>query len=717
MLKKNPQTTQVDGEHIFPASKLTPLAVQWKQLNAAGRHKEAMLVLEQIVVGSTAMFERLAQFEDFHYTVDLPILVSAAQEKVIKWLAKWNPKKGKLFSWFSAHADTLILLDDGSMRRIADLVAERYSGKVICWNTETSQFERQRVTDWSKEPSRRKDFRKLVITQPKGYSRPVYLTYEHKVWTQTGYKAVDALTPSDTLYLDTPRLTQAGKDALIGLYLGDGSVLNNEFRVTHGKKQRFYNEWLKRKYRGHIYECGNKGWNKFVGKMMDHTGETVFYVNAHELWADYSCLAHPKRINEWVTSRITPLSLAVWYMDDGSYSAELQIATLATMGFTDQERASLQEALRRDHGLVVNIHKNKGLYVARESLPRFFSAIAPHVLREFDYKLPTAYRTVPKIDADFVEDSVELLQHKSKVSAGEPCWEVHKRFKARKGKADDRADEQPGAQKWYGPTTESFNWKYDLTVEGCHNFFAGRRKLLISNSKCSKNAFRSELVKVNQYRKRYHVTGDNLEKFYGADDHEVDKHDAAADVRSRLDDLACRWGDPQEIGAIRFLTLCIIEDDHDKQAAIRSAAYAYGISFELAKFFYNWSVVNLRHAFYERAYVPFTEHDLMLAAESYTFWPEFVNIVGIDKAKECCAKLGGQRIKIPTLQYFAKLRENHMLARDVERSSLDPDAVAEAAKKHKKTPRMAQEVFHEMVEQLDPRRYGEHSIFHEDSAD
>jgi len=58
-----------------------------------------------------------------------------------------------------------------------------------------------------------------------------------------------------------------------------------------------------------------------------------------------------------------------------------------------------------------------------------------------------------------------------------------------------------------------------------------------------------------------------------------------------------------------------------------------------------------------------------------------------------------------------------MLARDVERSDLDPEAVAEAARKHKKTPRTAQEVFTEMVEQIDPRRYGEHSIFHEDSPD
>ncbi len=334
MPKRNPQ--QAEGEHIFPASQLTPLAIQWKQLSSAGRHKEAMLVLEQIVEGSTAMFERLAQFEDFHYTVNLSVLVSAAQEKVIKWLLKWQPKKGRLFTWFS---------------------------------------------------------------------------------------------------------------------------------------------------------------------------------------------------------------------------------------------------------------------------------------------------------------------------------------------------------------------------------------------KCSKNAFRSELVKENQYRKRYHVTSDNLEKFYGAEDHEIDKNDMAEEVKGKLDELTCRWGDPQEIGAIRFLTLCIIDDDHDKQAAIRSASYAYGISFELAKFFYNWSIVNLRHAFYEKVYVPFTEHDLLMASESYTFWPEVVNIVGIEKAKELSALLGGQRLKIPSLQSIAKLRENYRLARDIERSDLDPDAVAEVARKHKKTARAAQEVYNEMVEQQDPRRYGEHSIFDQDTAE
>jgi len=325
------------SEHIFPASRLTPLAVKWKELSSAGRHKEAMLVLEQIVEGSTAMFERLALYEDFHYTVDLPVLVGAAQEKVVKWLIKWQPKKGRLFSWFS---------------------------------------------------------------------------------------------------------------------------------------------------------------------------------------------------------------------------------------------------------------------------------------------------------------------------------------------------------------------------------------------KCAKNAFRSELVKVNQYRKRFHVTSEHLEKFYGVEDHEVDKHDLAKEFRDRIESMTCRWGDPQEIGAIHYLIECVIDDEeHDKHAAIRSAAYAYGISIELSKFFYSWTLSALRHVMYDKIHMPFTEQDLFIAAESYEHITDLMDIVTWDQLKKIIAVWGGKRLKIPTISNLVKLKENYALYRDVDKSDQDPDAVAEIAKKHKKTPRSAQEIFNEMVDTIDPRRYGEHSIYddHSDS--
>jgi hypothetical protein len=319
-----------EGEHIFPAAQLTPLAVRWKELSAAGRHKEAMFVLEQIVEGSTAMFERLAQFEDFHYTVDLPILVSAAQEKVVKWLQKWQPKKGRLFSWFS---------------------------------------------------------------------------------------------------------------------------------------------------------------------------------------------------------------------------------------------------------------------------------------------------------------------------------------------------------------------------------------------KCAKNAFRSELVKVNQYRKRYHVTSDNLERFYGVEDHAVDKHDIAKEFHDKLKQMTCRWGDPQEIAAIRYLIDCILDDDRDKQGAIRGCCYAYCISLDLSKFFYGWVVSALRHELYDRVHIPFTEQDLFRAAFSYEHVVDLLDYVDWDTCKKIMVRWQGQRIKFPTLVSMIKLRENYAIHRDIDKSDLDPDAVAEVARKRKRTARSAQEIFNEMATVLDPKRTGEYGIY------
>jgi hypothetical protein len=243
-----------------------------------------------------------------------------------------------------------------------------------------------------------------------------------------------------------------------------------------------------------------------------------------------------------------------------------------------------------------------------------------------------------------------------------------------------------------------------------------RGRLFAWFSKCAKNAFRSELVKVNQFRKRYHVTSDSLEKFFGAEDHTVDKHDMAAEVRARLANLTCRWGSPQEIGAIHYLVECIIDEDHDRQAAIKGAAYAFGISMELSKFFYSWALVALRDQMYRKIRVPFTEEDLVRAAMSYT---HFVNLFDLPNTpftwpvhgKYLCAVYGGMRIKIPTIAQISNLVEAKKLFDEIDNGDKDPEAIAEAGQRHGKNARTAQEIYHEMVEVLDPRRSGEYEVY------
>lgn len=243
-------------------------------------------------------------------------------------------------------------------------------------------------------------------------------------------------------------------------------------------------------------------------------------------------------------------------------------------------------------------------------------------------------------------------------------------------------------------------------------------KLFTWFSKCAKHAFLSELVKVNQYRKRFHATSDSLEKFLGAEDHAVDKHDLAAEVRRKLDELTCRWGDPQELGALRYLIECIIdEDNRDRQGAIRGAAYCFGISMDMSKFFYRWSLTALRSAFLDKIRVNFTEQDLFLLSESYTDFADLHDIVPWQYLWQVMVIKGGQRIKIPTITHVIGLKEGYQMWKEIEATPKDPSSIAEVAERHKKTAKSAQQTYEDMCDKLNPRRAGEYSVFHSNDDD
>lgn len=247
--------------------------------------------------------------------------------------------------------------------------------------------------------------------------------------------------------------------------------------------------------------------------------------------------------------------------------------------------------------------------------------------------------------------------------------------------------------------------------------YGGNGKIFSWFSKCAKHAFLSEIVKANQYKKRYHVTGDNLEKYYGTMDHESDKHDLTTEFDRSLKDLFCRWGSPQEIGAIRFLVECFVHDldNHNKQAAIRGAAYAWGISMDMAKFFYSWVLIALRDLHYARIRVPFSEEDLLRHALSYTNFVELYDFMPHDQIKRLIAKMGGQRIKIPTIAQLAKQKEDYETFEAVLDSDKDPETVAEIAKKKKRSPRTAADAYAAMVEATNPNRSGEYAVYGDES--
>ena len=86
---------------------------------------------------------------------------------------------------------------------------------------------------------------------------------------------------------------------------------------------------------------------------------------------------------------LTPLSLAVWFMDDGSKSRDALY--LNTQSFTEKDQRLLLRLLKEQHDLVGNLNRD-GKYTRirlnLESSRTLSRIIEPHVLPMFRYKLP-----------------------------------------------------------------------------------------------------------------------------------------------------------------------------------------------------------------------------------------------------------------------------------------------------------------------------------------
>lgn len=242
-----------------------------------------------------------------------------------------------------------------------------------------------------------------------------------------------------------------------------------------------------------------------------------------------------------------------------------------------------------------------------------------------------------------------------------------------------------------------------------------KRSLFSWLSVCAKNCFLSEVNKTNSYRRRFHVTSDTLEKFYGTEDHATHKIEAAGEARNRLKQIAVRWGAVNEISAVRLAIECLVDEhDQDREAAIRTICYAYGFAPELGRFFYSWGLFALRDALYDRIYIPFTREDLLRHKFSYTHLPDLLDIISWEQFQKLVALLGGQRLRIPTMAQLARLHENYLLARSVEKRGGDPAAVDDAAREFNRAPKSAQEIYEETMLDLNPDRSGEHLLYDDD---
>ena len=203
-------------------------------------------------------------------------------------------------------------------------------------------------------------------------------------------------------YKNKLSLSSRQKEILIGAILGDGHLEKlytpelARLKIEHSYKQKEYVDWFYKEFKNWIRTKPKQKIKKVWGKIHKNYGFTTY---GHRLLGNFQkdfYREKKKVIPGYLSKKMTPLSLAVWYMDDGSIKSNKHKGVfLNTQSFSEADVKTLQSILENKFGIVSSTRKDETgeqIYIGGNSGERFIKIIAPFVIPSMRYKIPRVLR-------------------------------------------------------------------------------------------------------------------------------------------------------------------------------------------------------------------------------------------------------------------------------------------------------------------------------------
>lgn len=207
------------------------------------------------------------------------------------------------------------------------------------------------------------------------------------------------------LYKDRLTLTKRQREILVGTLLGDGHLetLNQgrtyRLKIEHSIKQKEYVDWLYKEFNGWVRGTPYTRTRTMLlpeGSTAREITSYGFTTYSHSAFRFYAAQFYTKQkrktIPKFIGRLLTPVSLAIWFMDDGSWKSNKHSTYIIhTLGYERVELEKLIDALSERFNIETTLHKQKQnywrLYVLSESAGKFEKLIEPYVVPSMHYKL------------------------------------------------------------------------------------------------------------------------------------------------------------------------------------------------------------------------------------------------------------------------------------------------------------------------------------------
>ena len=342
-----------------------------------------------------------------------------------------------------------VMLADGQRKMIGKIVNQQLPVDVLTLDMRAGSIVGRPVTGWFNN-GRTDDFLVMTVHRPAGLGRArVTATPDHQVLTPEGFAPVRALRPGDQVMMSQwHRLSPMQQQVLRGGLLGDTGLRGPRqeylrgvsIRLGHGSKQADYLRWK-------VALFGN-----IPGAYYQHSSGKSYWdstplVELFDLYREVYT-PHGKTFSAKFLGELSPLALAIWYMDDGGcvlrgkreITARIQVCVEA---MTPDSRTRLQRALSDRFGITAalrTVADNAILYFERDATRRFHQLIAPYIHPTMSRKLLPDLRVRFDVEPQFIAAERRVV----------PAFiaDIHQRPNSR----------------------GTHRGRYDIEVEGTHNF-------------------------------------------------------------------------------------------------------------------------------------------------------------------------------------------------------------------------------------------------------
>ena len=421
--------------------------------------------LDIVVIDSVAALTPRAEIEgemgDTHVGLQARLMSQALRKltanlnrsnTICLFINQLREKIGVMFGCMTY--STRITLADGTQEKIGKIVNQKLPVEVLSYDAELGAVVPKRVVNWF-DNGPTDHFLQFTVARGAGNGRAQFgCTPNHQIRTPGGWREAGELLVGDrVLQAVEHRLSEFQWQVLLGGLMGDSALSPTRsghgarLRWGHGAKQVEYGDWKASLF-------ANVGVSRSVNAKSAVFHDVQPLPELAEL-REAVYVDGKKMLSHDYLKRLTPLSLAIWYMDDASFAIRakgLQERTREGSGRAEicveaiepTSRERLVEYLADTWNIRPTLidkgsAKKACLVFSKDETAKLHALIAPFVHPSMEYKLLPKYRGQFAVEPVFAPMRHELVPMPIvKIAPKPPSRNTH---------------------------------RFDIEVEGSHNYF------------------------------------------------------------------------------------------------------------------------------------------------------------------------------------------------------------------------------------------------------